>query len=200
MIILLADSDRDLLQCYRKLLTTEGHSVTTAFDGAQVVSLLRTGKFDIVVLQETLPRIEHEQILQLLKKERVPVIALTDHRENVKDLLKPQLPNSYLPFPFLPEDLTGRIQAVLAKVHSSEKFSRCGVEIDVAGFCFSGTDTFLTNGEIDLLRELEHPGKASGKRTRVIVQALNQKLQKTGKQARIVYEMEKGYRLVNGND
>lgn len=200
MNILLADSDRDLLQSYQKLLTMDGHLVTTAFDGAQVVSLLRARKYDIVVLQDILPRIEHEQILLLLRKEKIPVIALTDHRENVKDLLKPQLPNSYLPFPFLPVDLTEKIQAVMEKIRSAEKFSRCGVEIDVAGFCISGTDIFLTNGEIDLLRILENPGKSSGKRTRVIVQALNQKLQKTGKQVRIIYEIGKGYRLVNEHD
>ena len=33
-----------------------------------------------------------------------------------------------------------------------------------------------------------------------MIQALNEKLKAIGKPARIVYEMEKGYRLVNGYD
>ena len=92
------------------------------------------------------------------------------------------------------------MREVTEKARSNEVFSRYDVEVDVSGFCFSGTDTYLTNGEIDLLRELENPGKKTGKRTRIIVQALNEKMQTAGKQARIIYEMGKGYRLVNGHD
>ena len=52
MNILLADSDRDFLQCYQKLLTMDGHTVTTAFDGAQTLSLLGPEKYDIAILQK----------------------------------------------------------------------------------------------------------------------------------------------------
>ena len=49
MNILLADSNRDLLQSYQKLLTLDGHTVTTAFDGAQAAALLEPGKYDIAI-------------------------------------------------------------------------------------------------------------------------------------------------------
>ena len=49
MDILLADSNRDLLQCYQKLLMMNGHSVTTVFDGTQVLSLLAPEKYDIAI-------------------------------------------------------------------------------------------------------------------------------------------------------
>ena len=200
MRILLADSDRDLLQCYQKLLTMENHSVLTAFDGAQAVSMLRTHPFDLAVLQETLPRLEYEQILPTLKQNGIPVIVLTERRATVKALLKKELPNAYLPFPFLPEDLTELIRAVAKKAHSDERFSRCGVEVNVNRFCLSGAETGLTNGEIDLLRDLEKPVKSSGRKTRIMVQALNEKLHQTGKHARIIYEIEKGYRLVSEDE
>ena len=200
MRILLANSDRDLLQCYQKLLTMENHSVLTAFDGAQAVSMLRTHPFDLAVLQETLPRLEYEQILPTLKQNGIPVIVLTERRATVKALLKKELPNAYLPFPFLPEDLTELIRAVAKKAHSDERFSRCGVEVNVNRFCLSGAETGLTNGEIDLLRDLENPVKSSGRKTRIMVQALNEKLHQTGKHARIIYEIEKGYRLVSEDE
>ena len=200
MNILFADSNRDLLQCYQKLLTMDGHAVTTAFDGAQVISLLRRETFDIAIIEETLPRMELASLLQTLAEENVPVIVLADGNVTVKTLLLSQQPNAYLSFPFLPEDLTGLMQAIMEKTRSGETLSCCGVDVDVSGFCFSGAETPLTNGEIDLLRELRNPKRTAGKRTRVMIQALNEKLKSLGKPARIIYEMEKGYRLVNGYD
>ena len=199
MNILLADSDRDFLKAYQTLLTMGGHTVTSAFDGTQVVSLLGQAKYDFCILDETLPRIENDEIIQLLKSESIPVIVLTINGVTVKSLLKPALPSAYLSFPFLPSDLTRLIRAVREKKESKEILFLGGVEVDVPGFCFSGSGTPLTNGEIDLLSELKEPRKEAGKRTRVMIQALNEKMKQAGKQSRIVYEMEKGYRLVKNN-
>lgn len=198
MNILLADSNRDLLQCYQKLLTMDGHTVTTAFDGAQAVSLLGPGKFDMAILEEDLPRIELEQLLPVLNRDHIPVIVLANRTVTVKTLLGSTLPNAYLSLPFLPADLKQLMGEVAEKTRSAETLSCRGVDVDVSGFCFTGTATRLTNGEINLLRDLENPLRAAGKRTRVMIQALNEKLKGIGKPARIIYEMEKGYRLVNG--
>ena len=199
MNILLADSDRDFLQSYRKLLSMEGHTVVTAFDGAQAVSLLRSLKVDICVLEEHLPRIVNEEILQVLKDEGIPVIVLSDGGVTVKTLLDPVLPNDFLSFPFLPADLTRLIRDITDKTASGKTVTVKGVEVDVAGFCFPGSRTPLTNGEIDLLSSLENPVKAVGKRKRVMIRALNEKLKRTGNKAQILYETDKGYRLVSEN-
>ena len=197
MNILLADSDRDFLQAYQKLLEMEGHAVTAAFDGVQVVSLLDAKPFDLCILEESLPRIEHEEMLKFLKNEGVPAIVLADGKVTVKTLLRPILPNAYLSFPFLPADLLNLMQAVKEKAKSGETVCCQGVGVDVAGFCLSGSKVPLTNGEIDLLLALESPRKAAGHKTRVMIQALNEKFRRAGKQTRIIYEMEKGYRLVS---
>ena len=198
MNILLADSNRDLLQCYQKLLMMDGHSVTTVFDGAQALSLLAPEKYDIAILEEDLPRVDLAQLLRALDKDRIPAIVLASGTVTVKTLLGSSLPSAYLSFPFLPSDLIQLMEEVTEKARSAETLNCCGAEVDVSGFCFSGTATRLTNGEIDLLKELKQPRRAAGKRTRIMIQALNEKLKTIGKPARIVYEMEKGYRLVNG--
>ena len=200
MNILLADSNRDLLQCYQKLLMMDGHSVTTVFDGAQALSLLAPEKYDIAILEEDLPRVDLAQLLRALDKDRIPAIVLASGTITVKTLLGSSLPSAYLSFPFLPSDLIQLMEEVTEKARSAETLNCCGAEVDVSGFCFSGTATRLTNGEIDLLKELKQPRRAAGKRTRIMIQALNEKLKAIGKPARIVYETEKGYRLVNGYD
>ena len=200
MNILLADSNRDLLQCYQKLLGMDGHSVTTVFDGTQVLSLLAPEKYDIAILEEALPRVDLAQLLQALEKDRIPAIVLASGTVTVSTLLGASLPNAYLSFPFLPSDLIQLMEEVMEKARSAETLNFCGAEVDVSGFCFTGTATRLTNGEIDLLKELKNPRRTAGKRTRIMIQALNEKLKGIGKPARIVYEMEKGYRLVNRYD
>ncbi|MBR0218235.1 MAG: hypothetical protein IJQ33_03395 [Clostridia bacterium] len=208
MNILLADSNRDLLQCYEKLLGLDGHTVTTAFDGTQVAALLEPGKYDIAILEQRLPRMALDRLLQDLERARIPVIVLTEGPVTVKTLLETPLPNAYLIFPFLPEDLKRTIREVTEKARSTEILRRGGVAVDVGAFRIEGTAVRLTNGEINLLRELSAPRRTAGKRTRVMIQALNEKLKSTGKNteknaektAQIIYEMEKGYRLVNENE
>ncbi len=204
MNILLAVSNRDLLQSYQKLLTLDGHTVTAAFDGTQAVSLTGPGKYDIAILEQRLPRIEPERLLQAFIRDRIPVIVLADRPVTVKTLLGSPLPNAYLSFPFLPEDLRRMIREVTEKTRSAETLMRGGVTVDVSGFRIAETGAPLTNGEINLLRELSAPRRAAGKRTRIVIRALNEKLKNAGKNAektaRITYELEKGYRLVNGNE
>ena len=197
MNVLLADANRDFLQCYQTLLAMDGHRVTTAFDGAQVISLMRRDTFDIAIMEESLPRIEMDQLLKTLGEKRIPVILLVNGKVTVNTLLRSRQPSAYLSFPFLPADLAGMMDAVMEKARSGETLRCQGVEVDVSGFRFSGSQVLLTNGEIDLLRALDTPRKTAGKRTRVMIQALNEKMKGLGLKTRIKYEMEKGYRLVN---
>ncbi|MBR4211967.1 MAG: hypothetical protein IKR84_06240, partial [Oscillibacter sp.] len=67
MRLLLADSDRDMLSAYRRLLQLSGHTAATAFDGVQVLQLLDAASFDLAIVNERLPRIAHERILDGLR-------------------------------------------------------------------------------------------------------------------------------------
>ncbi|MBQ8954419.1 MAG: response regulator transcription factor [Clostridia bacterium] len=200
MKILLADSDRDLLQSYEKLLTMDGHQVTTAFDGAQVVSLLAGGPYDIAVLEEKLPRIGGEQLLQLLRREGVPAILLLDERVSVKRLLRADLPEAYLSFPFLPADLTGLLESTARKLATETAVDCGGVAVDAARFRFAGTQARLTVQEIDLMEALARHERPQGRQARTIIHALNEKLWRLGRGVRIEYELEKGYKLVSNHE
>ena len=68
MRILLAASDRDLLESYQKLLTDAFGECVTAFDGTQVLADLAEERFDMVVLDRALPRVRHAELL----RERYP--------------------------------------------------------------------------------------------------------------------------------
>ena len=200
MNVLLAHSERDFLQSYQKLLIMEGCGVTTAFDGAQAAAMLERSDFQMAVVEEDLPRIDHANLLKHLEDHGIPVILLLNRQATIQDFMEKELPNAYLTFPFLPEDLLGLIGEVNRKTNSEDSFRWDEAEVDVPGFCFAGTDIRLTNGEINLMKNWTDGKQSVGKRTRTMIQALNEKLSRIGRKARIEYETGKGYRLVSNHE
>ena len=108
MRILFAAPDRDLLECYKKLLEEDIGETVTAFDGTQVVFLLSNEPFDIVILDRAIPRIGYKKLTDLIHGKGIPVILLSDGN-------KPDETDSdaCLTYPFAPENIENVIRNVL---------------------------------------------------------------------------------------
>ena len=200
MRILLAASDRDLLESYQKLLADAFGECVTAFDGTQVLADLAGGRFDMVVLDRALPRVRHEVLLRELSVRVLPSIVLLDNPVAAHELAKELLPFAYLSHPFLPEDLFGLIQNVLRKATFSERFFVGNTAVNVSGFRLEG-GPLLTAFEIDLLYALTnktssdvYPGTSG---VGAAVSALNEKFISMNASVRIRYLPKKGFELVN---
>lgn len=197
--ILLADPNRDLLSVYGQLLEKQGHSVRTAFDGTRVLALLGESAFDFAIVNECLPRVRHDRLIRSFQDTAIPVLVLLDRPVNRKTLLRRELANAYLPFPFSPEELFAALEDVREKAACAETLEYQGVSVPVSAFRFTGTDVRLTAEEIDVLRKLFRREALTGGGWGVWVHALNQKLERlAGKERfRIAYAAEKGYGLVS---
>ncbi|MBQ1392924.1 MAG: response regulator, partial [Lachnospiraceae bacterium] len=101
MKILIADSDRDLLRSYQKLLQLEKYDVSTLFDGTQVILNLSKQQFDLVILNMNIPRINYREIVKMLNDRNSPVVVLLNKKITSGMLIDDVLANSYLSFPFL---------------------------------------------------------------------------------------------------
>ena len=200
MNIVLAVSDRDLLSGYSRLLTMDGHAVSAAFDGTQVAPLFARGPFDLAVLEEALPRMESGRLIELFQREGVPVILLLGERVALRHLLARQLPEAYLSFPFLPEDLKNMAREIALRVKSDEVVGRDDYAIEVSRFRFRDSKLRLTLREIDLMKALIEGRRVGGRKARTNILALNEKLARGGSRTRIQYEPKNGYRLVNDDD
>jgi DNA-binding NtrC family response regulator len=84
MKILFAAPDRDLLECFKQLLETDLGETVTAFDGTQVISLLMSENFDVLLLDRNVPRVDHKTIVGRANEKNVPVIVLTDEPAGVR--------------------------------------------------------------------------------------------------------------------
>lgn len=198
MKLLFAAPDRDLLACFQKLLEADVGQTVTAFDGTQVFLLLASERFDAVVLDRELPRIEHRKILLRIRETDTPVIVLTDAPVTVHQLTQEPLPNAFLPYPFSGDRLAELIRDTLEKASSGERLSAAGLEIDVPGFRIADGPR-LTAGELDVLKKLLG-GNLVTDSDGAVVSALNAKLAQSGARARITYRTTKGFELVNEDE
>ncbi|MFA6429174.1 MAG: response regulator [Patescibacteria group bacterium] len=86
--ILVTEDEKPLAKALELKLLREGYDVTVAHDGEQALSLLEHEKFDLVLLDLVMPKIDGFGVLTALqdRKSKTPVIVLTNlaQAEDVK--------------------------------------------------------------------------------------------------------------------
>jgi CheY-like chemotaxis protein len=77
--ILVIDDDERALISLECLLETEGYVTTTAWSGQEGLALLRSQQFDLVLLDDYLRDIEHEEIFEEIQRMEIqPLVILTE--------------------------------------------------------------------------------------------------------------------------
>ena len=199
MKILLADSDRDLLRSYQKLLQLDSYEVSTLFDGTQVVLNLSKNEYDLVILNKNIPRINYKEIVKILNDRNIPVIVLLGKLITSGMLLDNVLANSYLSFPFLPYELLDRIKDVMSKSNSKERIVFEDLSIDVGKYTSSDNIRF-TNEEINIINAFINGKNIEVQRIHSYINSLNNKFVANNKIPRIKYITNIGYRMVTENE
>ena len=120
--LLIVDDDRELAQMLNEYLSTEGFSITVAYDGSSALERLNAEKFDLVVLDVMLPALNGFDVLRNLRQSlSVPVIMLTARGADVDRIVGLELgADDYLAKPFNPRELVARIRAVLRRFATRE--------------------------------------------------------------------------------
>ncbi len=116
--ILVVDDDPALARTLRLALNMEGYAVDCAADGAQAIEQLERKRFDAVVLDVGLPRLDGLGICRWLRERRdgTPVLMLTG-RETVADRVRglDAGADDYLVKPFALDELRARLRALLRR-------------------------------------------------------------------------------------
>ncbi len=155
MRVLLAEDNRTLAGWLARALTREGFAVDCMHDGADTDHVLLTQKYDVVVLDLGLPRVDGLEVLRRLRRRgsNVPVLVLTARGaldDRVGGLNAGA--DDYLPKPFKLAELEARINALIRRSHGSgvPSLKVGALEYDTVG------RTFRLGGEILALRPKEH--------------------------------------------
>lgn len=159
--ILLVEDEQKLARFVEMELTHEGYEVDKAEDGRTGLSMLETGRYDLLLLDIMLPGLNGMEVLRRLRRTSgMPVIMLTA-RDAVYDKVAglDSGADDYVTKPFAIEELLARIRVALRKNAGQAAADALGVgrlRLDKAARVVTVDDTpvELTKKEFDLLQYL----------------------------------------------
>lgn len=167
--ILLVDDEPDILAPVRYALERAGYAAEVASDGIDALELARRERFDVVVLDVMMPRMNGLDVCRELRNESdVPIVMLTARDAEVDRVLGLELgADDYVTKPFSTAELLSRIRAILRRrqldrAAGGATREAAGIRIDLDRHTVSvdGKEIDLTRSEfLLLLLLLESPGQ-----------------------------------------
>ena len=115
--MLVVEDDETIAEIVAYQLEREGHAVTIARDGVEALEHLRSGGFDLVVLDLMLPRLSGVDVLRILRRDSaVPVIILSAREGDADQVSALDLgADDYMTKPFSMRQLLARVAAILRR-------------------------------------------------------------------------------------
>ena len=158
--ILLIEDDESISMGLSLNLEAEGYSVAVSADGEEGLAKARAERFDLVIIDVMLPKVNGFEIVRTLRAvgDRVPIVMLSARGAELDKVMGLELgAEDYVTKPFGLAELLARIKAVLRRdaiARSAEKAVVVGdLRIDPATrqVSRSGSEVPLTATEFDVL-------------------------------------------------
>lgn len=120
--ILLVDDEQSIQTLLSYPLRKEGYHVTSAMDGREALNRFDEGRFDLVILDLMLPKLEGvpfdgvEVCRQLRRRSQVPIIMLTAKRSETDKVAGLEVgADDYITKPFSMREFRSRVRAALRR-------------------------------------------------------------------------------------
>lgn len=156
MIHILVVEDEVAISNLIKLnLTKAGYDCTTAYDGMEAANILEEQKFDLVLLDIMLPKINGYELMEYIRSLQIPAIFLTA-KASLDDRMKGLTSGAedYIVKPFEVVELLARVNIVLRRYHKTQQeltFQDIVLDTDNQTVKKAGRTVDLTPKELDLL-------------------------------------------------
>lgn len=162
--ILVVDDEKAINDIIQYNLEGEGYEITSAYDGQECLDIFKSQKFDLIILDIMMPKLDGFSVLREIRKtSQTPVIMLTAKQEEVDKVLGLELgADDYVVKPFSIRELTARIKAILrrngldseTKGQNTIKIKDLVLDLDKYSLKKEGKDINLTLREYELLKYL----------------------------------------------
>jgi DNA-binding response OmpR family regulator len=115
--ILLVDDERAILTLLSFPLRKDGYEVVQASDGSEALMRFAEGRFDLVVLDVMMPKLDGLEVCRRLRaRSSVPIIMLTAKAEEIDKVLGLELgADDYITKPFSMREFRSRVKAALRR-------------------------------------------------------------------------------------
>lgn len=172
--ILVVEDDREINSMLCEMLDENGYAAEGAFTGMEGLSRLRSGSYDLLILDLMLPYKSGDAVLQELRSfSSLPAIVISakDTVQNKLDLFHMGA-DDYLTKPFDLDEVLVRVEAVLRRCGSSEaqrapeilQAGKLAVDIESKTASVNGQELVLTAKEYGILELLmRYPHKVFSK-------------------------------------
>lgn len=135
-LVLVVDDEPSVLRLVELELMVQGFRVVSARDGEEALVLLEDHHPEVAVVDVVMPRMSGLELMSRLKERLgIPVILLTaktSAQDKVRGLEMGA--DDYIEKPFVPEDLSDRVHAVVRRAktgQSADVITAPGIEIDL---------------------------------------------------------------------
>lgn len=115
MKLLLVEDEVKLSEALAVLIGRAGYAVETAFDGLTALHMIRSGAYDIIILDRMLPKLDGLSLLKEIRRDKctTPVLFLTAKDAPQERVIGLEAgADDYLVKPFFTEELIARIKAL----------------------------------------------------------------------------------------
>jgi len=160
--ILVVEDDRRIADFLSRGLTSEGYQVTVAADGRDGLERMRSGEFELVILDRMLPYVDGLEVCRLARRERLSALILM---LTAKDGLQDKIEglkggaDDYLTKPFSFDELLARLEALKRRRPAEDTQAALAVgpltlDPESRRVTCRGREISLTVREFELLRFL----------------------------------------------
>jgi DNA-binding response OmpR family regulator len=116
--ILIIEDEESILMPLADDLALEGYEVAAAKDGVEGLSLAKEKRYDLVILDIMLPKLDGFEVCKQLRQAgvRTPILMLTAKSQEIDKVLGLELgADDYVTKPFSPRELLARVKALLRR-------------------------------------------------------------------------------------
>lgn len=167
--ILVIEDDYDIQELLLNFLQEAGYEITTANDGVEAIAVFSDRKFDLILLDVMLPKIDGFSVCELIRKQsQVPIIMLTALNGEEEQIRGLDLQvDDYITKPFSMPILIRKIAAVLRRSgrpqddeHKTIAYQNLVLDCSNYTATVDGSKYELTQREFEILNELlTHQGR-----------------------------------------
>jgi two-component system alkaline phosphatase synthesis response regulator PhoP len=114
--VLVVDDNAKIIEVLAEYLRAEGFIAVTAADGPSALTVAKTQRPDLALVDVMLPGIDGLELTRRFQADGIPVILVTARSEEVDRLVGLELgADDYITKPFSPREVVARVKAVLRR-------------------------------------------------------------------------------------
>ncbi|WP_408070638.1 response regulator transcription factor [Butyrivibrio sp. JL13D10] len=166
--VLVVDDEKTIVKGIRYSLEQDGMYVDTAFDGEQALEMASNNRYDIILLDVMLPKMDGFEVCQQIRDfSNVPIVMLTAKGDDMDKILGLEYgADDYITKPFNILEVKARIKAIIRRTSKSDvparvlTFGDLTVNEEYRRVYYNDKEINLTSREFDVLEFLvATPGK-----------------------------------------